>query len=458
MNIIILGAGQVGVTLAESLVKEGNDLTLVDINAARLQKTQHSLDIRTVVGFASYPDVLLQAGIEDADMLIAVTSSDEVNLVACQIAYRLFNTPRKLARIRSKHYTAYQSRLFSSEAFSIDLCISPEQLVTEHIARLIEYPGTLQVLDFAEGTVRLVAVRPYFGGILVGKTISEVREYIPNVQVRVVAIYRGSHSIPFTPSTVIEIGDEVFVIAAGDQIRGIMAALRNTDHTSKNIIVAGGGNIGERLALTLEKKYNVKVIENNSDRSNQLAEILNKSTVLQGDVTDRELLLNENIDCTDVFVAVTNDDEDNIMSCIQAKRMGARQVVALITRPAYVDLVEGRDVDIVISPQQATIGSILGQIRRGDIVQVHSLRRGAAEAIEVIVRGDEKTSAVVGCHIAEINLPKGSSIGAIVRNNKVILPKLNTIIETGDHVVLFLTDKKHIKKVEQLFEVKLAFF
>ncbi len=458
MNIIILGAGQVGLTLAESLVKESNDVTLVDIDSVRLQKIQNSLDVRTVVGFASYPNILIQAGIEDADMLIAVTSCDEVNLVACQVAYRLFNTPRKLARIRSKYYSAYQSRLFSSETFSIDLCISPEQLVTEHIARLIEYPGTLQVLDFAEGAVRLVAVRPYFGGILVGKTISEVREYMPNAQVRVVAIYRGSHSIPLTPSTVIEIGDEVFVIAAGDQIRGIMAALRKANHANKNIIIAGGGNIGERLALMLEKKYNVKLLESDIERSKQLAEVLHKSTVLQGEVTDRELLLNENIDDTDVFVAVTHDDEDNIMSCIQAKRMGARQVIALITRPAYVDLVEGRDVDLVVSPQQATIGSILGQIRRGDIVQVHSLRRGAAEAIEVIARGDEKTSAVVGRHIAEINLPKGSNIGAIVRDKKVILPRLNTIIEADDHVILFLTDKSHIKEVEQLFEVKLAFF
>lgn len=457
MNIIILGAGQVGGTLAENLVREANDVTVIDNDLERLRKLQHRLDIRTVQGFAAYPDVLIQAGIEDADMLIAVTSSDETNLVACQVAYRLFNTPLKLARIRSSCYVEYQEKLFSPETFSVDFCISPEELVTEQVACLIEYPGALQVLEFADGLIRLIAIRPYFGGTLVGKTLGSLKEMMPEVSARVIAIYRGSRSIPLTPSTVIEIGDEVFILAPTNQIHDVMAGMRKIERHYKNIIIAGGGNIGERLAMRLEKKYNVKVIEHNDKRSEYLAEVLQKTTVLHGDTTDRELLLNENIDYTDVFIALTNDDEVNIMSCIQAKRMGARKVIALITRPAYVDLIEGSDIDIAISPQQTTIGSILAQIRRGDIVKVHSLRRGAAEAIEVIAHGDVETSKVVGRTIVDLNLPKGTTIGAIVRDTKVILPESHTEIETNDHIIIFVIEKKSIKDIERLFEVNLAF-
>jgi len=457
MNIIILGAGQVGGTLAENLAREANNVTIVDSDIDRLSILKHRLDIRTVQGHASYPDVLIKAGIEDADMLIAVTSSDETNLVACQVAYRLFNTPLKLARIRSSAYVDYQEKLFSAETFSIDFCISPEELVTEQISCLIEFPGALQVLDFAGEQLRLIAVRPYFGGTLVGKNLGSLQEEMPNVNARVIAIYRGLRSIPLSASTVIEIGDEVFVLAATSQIETVMAGMRKVERHYKNIIIAGGGNIGERLALSLEKKYHVKIIEHQLKRSNYLAEVLQKTTVLHGDSTDRELLLNENIDYTDVFIALTNDDEVNIMSCIQAKRMGARKAIALITRPAYVDLIEGSDIDIAISPQQTTIGSILAQIRRGDIVKVHSLRRGAAEAIEVIAHGDEETSKVVGREISQLQLPKGAIIGAVVRDKKVILPEPETVIESNDHIIIFVIEKKSIQDVERLFEVNLAF-
>jgi len=447
----------VGGTLAENLAREANNVTIVDSDIDRLSILKHRLDIRTVQGHASYPDVLIKAGIEDADMLIAVTSSDETNLVACQVAYRLFNTPLKLARIRSSAYVDYQEKLFSAETFSIDFCISPEELVTEQISCLIEFPGALQVLDFAGEQLRLIAVRPYFGGTLVGKNLGSLQEEMPNVNARVIAIYRGLRSIPLSASTVIEIGDEVFVLAATSQIETVMAGMRKVERHYKNIIIAGGGNIGERLALSLEKKYHVKIIEHQLKRSNYLAEVLQKTTVLHGDSTDRELLLNENIDYTDVFIALTNDDEVNIMSCIQAKRMGARKAIALITRPAYVDLIEGSDIDIAISPQQTTIGSILAQIRRGDIVKVHSLRRGAAEAIEVIAHGDEETSKVVGREISQLQLPKGAIIGAVVRDKKVILPEPETVIESNDHIIIFVIEKKSIQDVERLFEVNLAF-
>ncbi|MBB71826.1 MAG: Trk system potassium transporter TrkA [Legionellales bacterium] len=458
MDIIILGAGQVGGTLAENLAREENDITVVDSDRGRLRELQTRLDIRTVTGIASHPNVLKDAGADNADMLIAVTNSDEANLVACQIADKVFHTPTKIARIRSPRYAQFGDVLFAEGGFPIDVFISPEQLVTDYVTHLIEYPGALQVLDFAEGRVRLVAIRPYFGGPLVGKSLSMLKEHLPHIEARIAAIYRGNRSIPLTPATVVEIGDEVFFLAESKHIREVMGALRRLDTSYKRIMIAGGGNIGCRLAESLENDYQVKIIDHNPDTTERLASQLNKSTVLLGDASDRELLLNENIEYTDVFCAVTNDDEVNIMSCMQAKRMGVRQVMALITRTAYVDLIEGSDIDIAISPQQATIGSILTHIRRGDIVNVHSLRRGAAEAIEIIAHGDKKSSSVIGRTMAEIKLPKGTNIGAIVRGEEVFVPHHETVIEPEDHVILFLADKKYIEDVERLFQVSATFF
>jgi len=457
MNIIILGAGQVGGTLAENLVRENNDITLVDVNNKRLKDLQTKLDIRTVTGPASHPSVLEEAGAKNADMMIAVTSSDETNLVACHIGYQLFNTPTKLARIRSRDYLEQQQVLFSTAGFAIDYCISPEHVVTDYIRRLIEYPGALQVLDFMKGEFRLVAIRPYFGGPFVGKPLSHLREHMPEDVLCIAAIYRGNRSIPLNPNTVIEIGDEVFFIAPKEHVRNAMSSLRQLDEPYKRIMIAGGGNIGAELAASLETEYQVKLIEHNTERCRVIAERLKHTTVLQGDASDRELLMSENIEYAHVFCALTNDDEVNIMSCLQAKRLGARQVMALITRTAYVDLVEGSDIDIAISPQQATIGSILTHIRQGDIVNVHSLRRGAAEAIEVIAHGNEKTSKVVGNYLSQIKLPKDASIVALIREGKMIVPYEDTTIQSEDHVIVFLADKKHLSEVERLFQVNVGY-
>lgn len=457
MNIIILGAGQVGGTLAENLAREENDITLVDTRADRLRDLQNRLDIGVVVGSASYPNVLRQAGVENADMLIAVTSSDEVNLVACQIAHQLFRTPTKIARVRAQEYLLEKQDIFGENKFPVDVLISPESLVTDYVSKLIEYPGALQVLDFADGLVQLVAIKPYFGGPLVGKKLVHVKEHMPQYQAQIAAIYRGNRSIPLSDDTIIDIGDEIFFIVASTHVLDVMAALRRLDNPYKRIMIAGGGNIGLQLARNLENDYQVKLIERGQERTRLLAQELHKTIILLGDATDRELLVSENIEYIDVFCAVTNDDEVNIMSCMQAKRLGARHAMALITRTAYVDLIEGSDIDIAISPQQATIGSILTHIRQGDIVNVHSLRRGAAEAIEVIAHGDAKTSRVIGRKLADIRLPKDTNIGAIVRQRKVIIPDHDTVIEPEDHVILFLVDKRHLDEVERLFQVSVAF-
>jgi trk system potassium uptake protein TrkA len=325
------------------------------------------------------------------------------------------------------------------------------------VQRLIEHLGALQVLDFAGGRVQLVAVRAYYGGPLVGHELRELRNHMPGVDTRVAAIFRRGKPIIPEGSTVIEADDEVFFIAARKHIRLVMSELRKLDKPTKRIVIAGGGNIGRGLAKALEGDYQVKLIDHNSGRSRQIAEELTKTIVLLGDAADGELLLEENIENTDVFCAVTNDDEANILSAMLAKRLGARKVMSLINRAAYVDLVESGDIDIAISPQQATIGGLLAHVRRGDVVVVHSLRRGAAEAIEAVAHGDSKTSKVVGRAIQDIKLPSGANIGAIVRNDEVLIAHRNTVIESEDHVILFLVDKRRIAEVERLFQVGITF-
>jgi trk system potassium uptake protein TrkA len=292
----------------------------------------------------------------------------------------------------------------------------------------------------------------------VNQEISFLREHMPNVDTRVAAIFRKNRPIIPQGDTVIEVDDEIFFIAARQDIKAVISELRKVDKPYKRIMIAGGGNIGERLALSLESKYHTKIIENNLARCEYLSEKLQQTTVLHGDASDRDLLLEENIEDTDVFLALTNNDEANIMSSLLAKRLGAARVMTLITNPAYVDLVQGREIDIAISPQQATIGSLLTHVRRGDVVNVHSLRRGAAEAMEAIAHGDKTTSKVVGKAIQDIDLPEGTTIGAIVRNDQVIIAHDKTVVETDDHIILFLIDKRRIPEVERLFQVGLTFF
>lgn len=457
MKIIILGASQVGTTVAENLASEANDITVVDQNVNQLRALQDHLDLRTVVGHASHPEVLARAGAKDADMIVALTNSDETNMIACQVAYTLFHTPTKIARVRSASYLTH-GKLFSQEALPVDVLISPEQLVTDSIQRLIETPGALQVLDFAGGKVRLVAVKAYYGGPLVGHELRTLREHMPGIETRVAAIFRQGRAILPEGDTVIEADDEVFFIAAANHIRAVMSELRKLDNPVRRVILAGGGNIGQRLANALEATCNVKLIERSQTIARDLSEVLDKTIVLQGDAADEELLREENIDKTDVFCAVTNDDQVNILSSMLAKRMGARKVMALINRSAYVDLVHGgSNIDIAISPQQTTIGSLLAHVRRGDVVVVHSLRRGAAEAIEAIAHGDRRTSKVVGCEVEDIRLPPGATIGAVVRGEQVIIAHHDTVIEADDHVILFLVDKKRVPEVERLFQVGVTF-
>ncbi len=456
MKIIILGAGRVGYSLAQHLAGESNDITLVDQDASVLREIRDKLDLRTVEGQGSHPDVLRQAGAEDADMLVAVTSSDETNMIACQVAYTLYHTPTKIARVRTGSYLAHEE-LFSTKGLPVDVRISPEQLVTEELQRLIRNPGSLQVVKFAHGRLHMVVVRADESGPAVGGTLRDLTRSLPDVSLRIAAIFRNGHGIEPEPDLVLEAGDEVFFLAEKRHIKAITAALRTVEGRNKRVIIAGGGNIGTRLAQALETKHSVKIIERDRNHVRDLAEALKKAIVIRGDAADEELLLEENIESTDLFIALTNDDEANILSAMLAKRLGARKVISLINRPSYAQLVESANIDIAISPQQVTMGALLTKVRRGDVVGVHSLRRGTAEAIEAIAHGDRRTSKVIGKEIGKIKFPKGCRLVALVRGDMVIFTHSDTVIESGDHVIMLVTDKRRISDIEKLFAPAVTF-
>ncbi len=458
MKILILGAGQVGASVAESLVSEKNDVTVVDTSAERLKDLQNQFDLRTVVGNAAQPEVLAEAGAADTDMLFAVTASDETNLVATKVAHAVFNIPTRIARIRSTWFESHPE-LLEQDGFSVDHAICPEQIVTEYIQKLIEFPEALQVAEFAGGKMDLVAVRAVEGGPIVRHPLRDLEKMLPTIDVKVAAIYRHERPLELTPETVVQAGDEVFFVAASEHIRHVMAHMRQMDRPVARVIIAGGGNIGLRLARALDGRMNVKVIESSKRRCEYLAGQLSDALVLNGDVSNEDLLGDESVDETDLFISVTNDDEANIMSALLAKRMGARRVIALINRRAYGDLMQGGQIDIAISPAQATLGSLLEHVRRGDVVAVHSMRRGRAEALELIAHGDRKTSRVVGRRIREIDLPPGATIVGIIRGDKVIVAEDDAhVVEPDDHVIVFLTQKRMIPKIEKLFEVSVGFF
>jgi len=484
VKIIILGAGRVGQSVADSLVSEHNDITVIDTDAARLRDLEARYDLRGVVGNGIEPAVLAEAGAQDTDLLIACAAQDETNLVCCKVAQRLFNIPTRIARVRSSGFQD-EELLVGPEGFAVDRIICPEESLTRYIGKLIEHPEAMQVRHFAGGRACLVAGRARTGALLVNHSIGELRDLLPAVAMRLVAIYRRFQEEPdrFVPcdgQTRVEPGDEVFVLAASEHISEVLSALhrRGTQPVRpvRRIMIAGGGRVGLRLARQLGQdsgRFHLKVIEDDGQRCVELASILPPEVlVLHGDTTDEDLLAGESIEEVDLFLALTDDDEDNIMSCLLAKRMGARRVLALINRRSYADLMHGTQIDIALSPAQAMLGELLAYVRRGDVQAVHSLRRGVAEALEIVARGDRKSSRVVGRKVGELHLPaevhmglivrgipcEGEEAGAEPREPEVIIPRGSTVIESGDHVVFFLPHKRLVRDVEKLFRVSATFF
>ena len=472
MKILILGAGRVGESVAESLVSEKNDITVIDSDPARLRGLQDRLDLRGVVGNGIQPSVMQEAGIEDTDLLIACAPQDETNLVACKVAKHSFNVPTAIARVRSPEFVE-GSALMARDGFAVDHLLCPEQTVTAYIRKLVEYPEALQVLEFAHGLVSLIAVRAVAGGPLVQHSLAEIPKLVPGADMRIVAIYRQDTVLPVLDgATRIEPGDEVFVLAATEHIGTVLGALRHRAEPVKRVMIAGGGKVGLRLARQLEDRYQLKIIEPHHGRCQYLSTQLSAgSLVLNGDATDEDLLGEENVQDMDLFIGLTGDDEDNIMSCLLAKRLGARRVLAVINRRAYADLVQGTTIDIAISPSHTVIGELLAYVRRGDVEAVHSLRRGAAEALEATVRGDHKTCKFAGRRIEEVGLPKGAQVGAIVRGlhrpdgseagdeakPQVIIAHHDTVVMPNDHVIIFVPRKRMVREVEKLFQVSATF-
>ena len=462
MRIIILGAGRVGESVAESLVSEQNDITMIDPDSDRLRDLEDRLDLRGVPGNGIQPSVLRRAGAEDADLFIACASLDETNLTACKVAHDVFGIATTIARLRSPEFEE-GGALLDKAGFAVDHVICPEESVMRYIQQLIAYPEALQVLEFSQGRAHLMAVRVEAGSALANSTISEFKALLPNVPMRVVAVYRQDQELEVVPTTRIQPGDEVFVLADKEKIRQVLSAIHKDDRPVRRVMIAGGGKVGLRLARSLAGQCEVKILETNRKRCEYLAsELPGNMLVLAGDTTDEDVLVDENVGEMDLFIALTNDDEDNILSAMLAKRLGARRVIALINRRIYAEMMQGSAIDIALSPAQTVIGELLVHVRRGDIAAVHSLRRGAAEAIEGIARGDQRTSRLVGRRIDEIRLPAGARFGAIVRGAEaecqVMMPYHDLVIQDGDHVILYLPNKRLLGAVEKLFQVSATFF
>jgi trk system potassium uptake protein TrkA len=459
MKILILGAGRVGTSVAQNLVSEQNDITVIDTAAAQLQYLQERFDLRSIYGDGTQISVLEAAGANDTDLFIACAGSDAANLVACRIARQVFNVPRRIARIRSAEFVEHPE-LMGDVGFCIDSLISPEGSVTAYLHSLIEFPEALQVLEFAGGRVSVVTVRVGEGSPMAYHPVNALRDVWPDVAARVIDVFRDGRLLQTDSRTVIAPGDEVVLVVDTRHARRAVRQLRDAEKSVRRVMIAGGGNIGLRLARQLaQEKYSVRIVERDVARCEYLATQLPENVlVLHGNGTDEALLERENIDDMDTWLALTSDDEDNIMSSLLAKRLGARKVVALISRQAYGELMQGSHIDIAVSPSQVTMSELLKHVRRGDVVGVHRLRQGGAEVLEAIAHGDRSTSKVVGRLISDIRLPKGATIGALVRGEEIIMPEAQTRVEPDDHIIVFVPSRQQIQRVEKLFQVSAAFF
>lgn len=472
MKILILGSGQVGSTIAQELANmPNNDVTIIDTDANALRNIGSQLDVQTLVGNGASPTLLEEAGADDTDMLLALTRSDETNLVACKLAADLFNIPNRIARVRASAYLEYglsehredddeTSLSVSLNAFAVTESIHPEQLVTEHLVGLLSYVRALQVLPFAHEKIKMVVAQARHGDMVVGKDIIQINDALPeHTDCQICAIYRNNHLIVPQPTTVIAEGDEICFVLANQHLMAVMNVMFRYDKNNRRVMIAGGGNIGYRLAKRLENQFNIKIIENDAHRAEWLAENLDNALVLKGSASDENLLAREYIDEIDVFCALTNDDENNIMSALLAKNLGAKRVISIINRSRYVDLLTGNQIDIVVSPHQITIGSVLAHVRRGDVAAVYPLRRGSAEAIEVVVHGDKRTSSLVGRRVSEVDFPQGCHIAAIVRGDEVIMGRHHELeLADGDHLIFFVARRRVLRELEKLIQVKMGFF
>ena len=458
MQVIVCGAGQVGSNIARYLSSENADVTVIDQSPELVQKLVESLDVKGLVGFASHPDVLERAGAADADMVIAVTYADEVNMVACQICHTLFEVPTKIARVRHQSYLdPLWANLFSRDHLPIDVIISPEIEVARAIARRLQVPGAFDVNPLAEGKVSLIGVHCTENCPILDTPLRELTGLFPDLHITVVGISRdGSGFVP-RPDDDLRLGDNVYFVAETDHLARAMSAFGHEEREARRVIIVGGGNIGLSLARMVEEDQShvhMKLIEIDKKRAEFVAQTLRRTVVIHGDALDTDVLEEVNAKQTETVIAVSNDDEVNILGSLLAKRFGCERAVTLVNKTSYAPLIDSLGIDTVVSPRVITVSTILQHVRRGRIRSVHSVNEGFGELIEVEAL---ETTSLVGVPIRQAKLPVGVLVAALVRGDAVIIPRGDTVIRAGDLVMIFAATEA-VKKVERLFSVKLEFF
>lgn len=453
MKIIIIGAGQTGSDLAEYLVTENkNDITVIDIDPTRLKTLQDRFDLQVIEGPGSYPDILAHAGAESADIVVAVTHSDEVNILACYICEQLFHVPKKVARLLSSNYINEDYSLFSApEHLMIDRIIAPQQIITQNIKNLITYNGALQIESFCSDQLYLVSAIAYYGGSLVGSELSELHEHLPYADVKIVAIYRKERFIRPLQSTLIEAGDLIYFMTIKSNIKAIMNELQRLEKPCKRIMINGGDHIAVSLAKQLERTYQVKLIESDTKKAELIADQLIHTVVLNSDASDQEFLSQEQIELIDVFISLTDDDEANIMSSMLAKRMGAKKVMILVERRSYLELITESSIDIALSPQQATISELLAYVRGSNMIKLVPLKGKQAQVIEIALIDPNGAHRLSGKSIESIKLPNAVNVISLVRNGEaMILEDAKITLQDKDHLILFVPNRKLLSDVESL--------
>lgn len=458
MRIVVCGAGQVGYGITKRLAEEGHDLTVIDLEPALVERVRATVDARGIVGHGAHPDVLAEAGADEADMLIAVTLHDEINMVACQIAHTLFNVPTKIGRIRSQAYLrSHVQDIFTDEAVPIDVIISPEIEVGEMVLRRIALPGAVDVVRFAGGAIATVGIECAADCPILGLTLSDLSKRFPDLGATIVGIVRGETLVMARSTATLAAGDLAYVVTSDGEVDRVLQVFGHREPKAGRILVAGGGGIGYYVARQMEKRQAAKrlrLIEADKVRAMRIAERLQHTVVLNGSALDREILQEADADDADLMVALTNDDKVNVLSSVMAKKLGCRSALALVNDPAYQTLTRSLGIDAYVNPQQVTVSRVLEHVRRGRIRAVHSVQNGLAEIIEAEAL---ETSPLVGQSLRELHVPEGVRIGGIYRDGGFIRPVGETRIRPGDRVVIFAAAGR-IRTVEQMFRVSLEFF
>lgn len=458
MKVIVCGAGQVGSNIARHLAEEQNDVTIIDQSPELIRRISESYDVQGLVGFASHPDMLDRAGAPDADMLIAVTFADEVNMVACQVAHSIFNVPTKIARIRAQNYLKPSfSHLFTREHMPIDAIISPEVEVAHAVNRALHMPGAFDMLPFADDKVRMIGVHIQDDCPIAHQPLRQLTELFPNLNIIVTGIYRNAKLFVPSPDDQMFPGDDVYFVVDTRHARRAMPLFGHEEEDAHRIVVVGGGNIGLVLGRDLEsetRRLNLKVIESDRQRAEFVADRLSSAVVLCGDALDNEILEEANVASAHALVALTNDDETNILASLMAKQLGCEKVITLVNNRAYEPLINSLGIDVAVNPRATTVSSILQHVRRGRIRRIYSIRDGAAEVMEAEAL---ETSGLIGKPIGEIEFPPDVIVGAVVRGVEVLKPRASVVIQRQDRVILFAM-RESVKKLETMLSVGLRFF